>query len=251
MHSRIRTLLTLAVAATAVLGTVGSPAAATGVRGTGASTALHTATPGRSSPGVVRAAGQPARAGRGGTQRGGEDDRGRCSPDHRAAADRDLARRVVHGRCAGPGDRTEASPRGEGRTTPVFVTYAVPNRDCGGYSAGGLSPSQYAEWNRRIAADLRGHRAVVIVEPDRWRTELVHRRSARRRRSSLPPCATSPRPALPTYLDGRERELEQRGTAGDLPAGGRCRAGPRLLHERRELLRRRRRAGLRRADSAR
>jgi endoglucanase len=50
--------------------------------------------------------------------------------------------------------------------TPVFVTYAVPDRDCGGYSAGGFTPDQYLDWNRRIATALAGSRAVVLVEPD-------------------------------------------------------------------------------------
>ncbi|RKR76070.1 glycoside hydrolase family 6 protein [Frondihabitans australicus] len=50
--------------------------------------------------------------------------------------------------------------------TPVFVTYAIPDRDCGGYSSGGLSDSEYLSWNRSIATTLRGHRAVVLVEPD-------------------------------------------------------------------------------------
>lgn len=50
--------------------------------------------------------------------------------------------------------------------TPVFVTYAIPDRDCGGYSAGGFTPDQYLDWNRRIAAALAGSRAVVLIEPD-------------------------------------------------------------------------------------
>jgi len=52
------------------------------------------------------------------------------------------------------------------RRTPVFVTYAIPNRDCGGFSAGGLTPDQYLAWNRVIADGLRGSGAVVLVEPD-------------------------------------------------------------------------------------
>ncbi len=51
-------------------------------------------------------------------------------------------------------------------TTPVFVTYAVPNRDCGGYSAGGLSPDAYLTWNRALGQALMGSKSVVIVEPD-------------------------------------------------------------------------------------
>ncbi|WP_423920860.1 glycoside hydrolase family 6 protein [Frigoribacterium sp. 2-23] len=50
--------------------------------------------------------------------------------------------------------------------TAVFVTYAIPNRDCGDYSAGGLSADRYGAWNSKIVAELTGHRAVVMIEPD-------------------------------------------------------------------------------------
>jgi len=51
-------------------------------------------------------------------------------------------------------------------TTPVFVTYAIPQRDCGGYSAGGFDEATYDAWVDQIAERLAGHRAAVIVEPD-------------------------------------------------------------------------------------
>lgn len=51
-------------------------------------------------------------------------------------------------------------------TTLVFVTYGIPNRDCGGYSAGGHSYDDYLDWNRSIATSLAGSDAVVLVEPD-------------------------------------------------------------------------------------
>ncbi|MDM4762656.1 glycoside hydrolase family 6 protein [Galbitalea sp. SE-J8] len=54
----------------------------------------------------------------------------------------------------------------EQQRTAVFVAYALPNRDCGGHSAGGLSPAGYASWTRTIAKTLAGRRAVVLVEPD-------------------------------------------------------------------------------------
>jgi len=50
--------------------------------------------------------------------------------------------------------------------TPVFVTYAIPNRDCGGFSAGGYTPDQYLDWTRQVAAALTGSRAVILMEPD-------------------------------------------------------------------------------------
>lgn len=52
-------------------------------------------------------------------------------------------------------------------TTAVFVTYDIPNRDCGGKSAGGAtSMDAYLAWNRSIANLLQGHRATVLIEPD-------------------------------------------------------------------------------------
>lgn len=48
----------------------------------------------------------------------------------------------------------------------VFVTYAIPFRDCGSYSAGGLTTEQYGAWNTTIADTLRGSEAIMIVEPD-------------------------------------------------------------------------------------
>jgi endoglucanase len=52
-------------------------------------------------------------------------------------------------------------------TTPVFVTYAIPDRDCGDYSAGGFQTADaYEKWNSTIARTLLGHPAVVLMEPD-------------------------------------------------------------------------------------
>lgn len=50
--------------------------------------------------------------------------------------------------------------------TLVFVTYTIPDRDCGGYSAGGMSSRDYIEWNRTIAKSLSGTHSVILVEPD-------------------------------------------------------------------------------------
>jgi endoglucanase len=47
---------------------------------------------------------------------------------------------------------------------PVLVAYHVPNRDCGGYSAGG--PRDYRRWIDGFARGVRDRRAVIIVEPD-------------------------------------------------------------------------------------
>jgi endoglucanase len=52
-------------------------------------------------------------------------------------------------------------------TTPVFVTYNIPNRDCGSHSAGGSADNAaYLRWNKLVASRLAGHRVAVVVEPD-------------------------------------------------------------------------------------
>jgi endoglucanase len=50
---------------------------------------------------------------------------------------------------------------------PVLVTYAIPARDCGGHSAGGLSTAAaFHDWVSQFAAGIGTSKAVVIVEPD-------------------------------------------------------------------------------------
>ena len=63
--------------------------------------------------------------------------------------------------------RTYAAAATAAGRTPVFVTYAIPDRDCGSHSAGGFTTSaEYDAWARAVAAGLVGSRAVVVVEPD-------------------------------------------------------------------------------------
>jgi len=50
---------------------------------------------------------------------------------------------------------------------PVFVLYAIPDRDCGGFSAGGYATNaEYETFVNQIAAGVKGRTAVFIVEPD-------------------------------------------------------------------------------------
>jgi len=50
---------------------------------------------------------------------------------------------------------------------PVLVAYNIPQRDCGSYSAGGLSSADaYRTWIRSFAAGIGGRRAIVVLEPD-------------------------------------------------------------------------------------
>jgi endoglucanase len=51
--------------------------------------------------------------------------------------------------------------------TPVLVVYEIPNRDCGGASAGGAPDiASYESWVQSFANGLGGHQVVVILEPD-------------------------------------------------------------------------------------
>jgi endoglucanase len=52
-------------------------------------------------------------------------------------------------------------------STPVLVAYNIPQRDCGGYSAGGVnSPQAYVTWIKAFAQGIGTRSAVVILEPD-------------------------------------------------------------------------------------
>lgn len=60
----------------------------------------------------------------------------------------------------------QATAAAQAGTVPVFVLYAIPHRDCGLYSGGGLSAAAYRSWVRAFAKGLSGRKAVVVVEPD-------------------------------------------------------------------------------------
>lgn len=51
-------------------------------------------------------------------------------------------------------------------TVPIFVLYDVPQRDCGGYSAGGGDPDSYRAWIDEVARGLAGRPSVIVLEPD-------------------------------------------------------------------------------------
>ena len=52
-------------------------------------------------------------------------------------------------------------------SVPVFVLYAIPNRDCWSYSSGGYkSDAQYETFVNQIAAGVKGRQAWFILEPD-------------------------------------------------------------------------------------
>jgi endoglucanase len=50
---------------------------------------------------------------------------------------------------------------------PVLTLYHIPERDCAGQSAGGAAGAEdYRTWVRDLAGALRGHQALIVLEPD-------------------------------------------------------------------------------------
>jgi len=50
---------------------------------------------------------------------------------------------------------------------PIMIVYNIPNRDCGGLSAGGISDhGAYRAWIDQVAAGLQNRPALIILEPD-------------------------------------------------------------------------------------
>lgn len=52
------------------------------------------------------------------------------------------------------------------KKTPVFTIYAIPDRDCGNHSSGGFDAATYKKWVTKVAAGLKGRKAIAILEPD-------------------------------------------------------------------------------------
>ncbi|MFA6427687.1 MAG: glycoside hydrolase family 6 protein [Candidatus Magasanikbacteria bacterium] len=51
--------------------------------------------------------------------------------------------------------------------TPVLIAYNIPQRDCGGYSAGGSNdPAVYRQWITDMARGIGNRSAMIILEPD-------------------------------------------------------------------------------------
>jgi endoglucanase len=48
----------------------------------------------------------------------------------------------------------------------VLVAYNIPDRDCGGYSAGGATDASYPGWISQFASGLGSTATIVILEPD-------------------------------------------------------------------------------------
>ncbi len=84
---------------------------------------------------------------------------------------------------------------------PVFVTYNIPGRDCGGFSAGGTdSAAAYQRWVQAIAAGVGTAEVVVVVEPDAL-AQLCGDQSARLSMLRSAVDVLERNPGTHTYLD--------------------------------------------------
>lgn len=86
-----------------------------------------------------------------------------------------------------------------GRWT-LLVAYNIPQRDCGGYSAGGAA--DYRAWIREFARGLAGRRAAIVLEPDSLAGLDCLTPADRDRRLALLRDAVSVLRPNPVYLDG-------------------------------------------------
>jgi endoglucanase len=63
--------------------------------------------------------------------------------------------------------RTVTSAAAAAGQVPVLAVYEIPNRDCGGASAGGAPDlASYDAWVRSFAAGLGSGQSIIILEPD-------------------------------------------------------------------------------------
>nr|WP_157528971.1 glycoside hydrolase family 6 protein [Kibdelosporangium sp. MJ126-NF4] len=94
-------------------------------------------------------------------------------PDHpRAAEIRIRIGNVAQARWVGPGGEggytaDYVAAAAKDNKLPMLVAYAVPDRDCGGHSSGGLKDADaYIAWAGRFSSSIGNRPAVVVLEPD-------------------------------------------------------------------------------------
>lgn len=89
---------------------------------------------------------------------------------------------------------------------PVFVTYYLPGRDCGGFSSGGAASfGAYHSWVAAIASAIGTSAAAVVVEPDaipEIATGCLHSRAAQYTEALASAISTLKQgPHVAVYLD--------------------------------------------------
>ncbi|MFI9601189.1 glycoside hydrolase family 6 protein [Streptomyces sp. NPDC052043] len=90
---------------------------------------------------------------------------------------------------------------------PVLVAYTIPNRDCGGASAGGAPDlASYDSWAGSFAAGLGSRPSIVILEPDSIAlTTCLNSQELNDRYASLSRAGSAIHAAAPqakVYMDG-------------------------------------------------
>lgn len=109
---------------------------------------------------------------------------------------------------------------------PVLIPYMVPNRDCGGASAGGApSYSAYNTWAQSFANGLGNRTVVVLLEPDSLALQTCLSASEKATRNASISFAVnamrSANPNAKVYLDaGHSAWNSPADTAGRLVAAG-------------------------------
>lgn len=89
---------------------------------------------------------------------------------------------------------------------PVLTLYAIPNRDCGSFAAGGFSSgADYRRWIDGVASGLGGAPAAIILEPDALAMADCLSGAQRQERFDLMRYAVdtlTANPAAAVYVDG-------------------------------------------------
>jgi len=87
---------------------------------------------------------------------------------------------------------------------PLFVVYALPYRDCGGYSGGGTTAAKYRAGIKQFAALLKGRKAAVLLEPDGLAASNCLSKAKRKQRIALVRYAVrtlAKNPRVSVYID--------------------------------------------------
>lgn len=99
---------------------------------------------------------------------------------------------------------------------PVLGAYALPQRDCGGYSGGGLDTAEeYKRWIRDFARGIGNREAVVVLEPDALADSSCLSRDQRQERFELIEYAVGAlksNPGTYVYIDAGNPEWRSAGT---------------------------------------
>ncbi|GHJ43019.1 glucanase [Catellatospora sp. TT07R-123] len=109
---------------------------------------------------------------------------------------------------------------------PVLVAYMIPNRDCGGASAGGAPDyTAYRTWADAFAAGLGTRTAVVLLEPDSLALQTCLSATEKADRNSALSYAVGKlkqvNPSVKVYLDAGHSAWNSAGdTASRLQAAG-------------------------------